>query len=101
VDRITWTYGGVLLRTSQTCYYYALKLMSSNEYGNSVNSPVNTFPLGATRATIGRLLLGNGSVNTPKTIRDDKRCFPWDLSRGVITIISKGAASCRKLREFN
>jgi hypothetical protein len=30
-------------------------------------------------ATIGRLLLGNdGSVNTPKTTRENRiRCFPW------------------------
>jgi hypothetical protein len=29
------------------------------------NDSVNTFPRKRTRATVGRLLLGNGPVNTP------------------------------------
>jgi hypothetical protein len=49
------------------------------------NDSVNTLPRESTRATIGRLLLDNGSVNTPKTIRDNRRrCFPWGLSRAYI-----------------
>jgi hypothetical protein len=40
---------------------------------------------------IGRLLLVNGSVNTPKTIRDNRRqCFPCGPLRGYITRSSKG-----------
>jgi hypothetical protein len=66
------------------------------------NDSVNTFPLEPKRATIGRLLLGNGSVNTPKTIRDNiRRCFPWSPPRGYITKSRKGEVnSCQKLREF-
>jgi hypothetical protein len=37
------------------------------------NDSVNTFPQDPKRPTIGRLLVGNGSVNTPKTIRDNRR----------------------------
>jgi hypothetical protein len=50
-----------------------------------------------------KTLLGNGSVNTPKTIRDNRtRCFPWGPPRGYITRSSKGAVSCfQKLREFS
>jgi hypothetical protein len=56
------------------------------------NNLVNIFPREPTRATIGRLLLGNGSVNTPKTIRDNRRrCFPWGPPRVYITRSSKGA----------
>jgi hypothetical protein len=77
------------------------KINEDSIYSNSVNNPVNTLPREATRATIRRLLLGNGSVNTPKTIRDDRRCFPWGPPWGYMTIISKGAASCQKLREFS
>jgi hypothetical protein len=45
-----------------------------------------------------RLLLGNGSVNTPKTIWGNRRqCFRWDPPRGYITTSSKGAVSCREL----
>jgi hypothetical protein len=39
------------------------------------NDSVNIFPPEAMRATIGRLLLDNGSVNTPKTIRDNIRWY--------------------------
>jgi hypothetical protein len=67
------------------------------------NYSVNTLPLEPTWATIRRLLLGNGSINTPKTIRDNRRrCFPWSSSRGYITGSSKGAVSCcQKLRVFS
>jgi hypothetical protein len=67
------------------------------------NDSVNTFPLEPTRATIRRLLLGNGSLNTPKITRDNRRrCFPWGLPRGYITRSSKGAVGCyQKLREFS
>jgi hypothetical protein len=67
------------------------------------NDSVNTFPREPTRATIGRLLLCNGSVNMPKTIQDNRRrCFPWGPSRDCITRSSKGAVSCcQKLREFS
>jgi hypothetical protein len=42
------------------------------------NDSVNTLQREPTRATVGLLLLGNGSVNTPKTVRDKRRrCFPW------------------------
>jgi hypothetical protein len=52
------------------------------------------------RATVGRLLLGNESVNTPKTIRDNRRrFFPWDPPRGFITRSTKGTVSCRELRQ--
>jgi hypothetical protein len=54
------------------------------------NDSVNTFPWESTHETIGRVLLGNGSVNTPKTIRDNRgRCFPWDPLRGYVTKSSK------------
>lgn len=36
------------------------------------NNSVITFPLEPTHATIARLLLGSGAVNTPKTIQDNK-----------------------------
>jgi hypothetical protein len=58
-------------------------------------------PAKANARKIGRLLLGNGSVNTPKTIRNNRRCFSWGPPRGYITGSSKGAVSCRKLREFS
>jgi hypothetical protein len=55
-------------------------------------------PAEPTRAVIGRLFLGNGSVNMPKTIWDNRRrCFPWGPPQGYITWSSKGAASYRKL----
>jgi hypothetical protein len=42
------------------------------------NDSVNTSPQDSARATIGHLLLCNGSVNMPKTIQDNLRwCFPW------------------------
>jgi hypothetical protein len=66
------------------------------------NDSVNTFPREPTHTTIGRLLLGNGSVNTLETIRDNRRrCVPWGPPRGYITGSSKGAVSCQKLREFS
>jgi hypothetical protein len=52
-------------------------------------------PRDPTRSTTGRLLLDNGSVNTLKTIRYDRRqCFPWGPPRAYITGSSKGAVSC-------
>jgi hypothetical protein len=61
----------------------------------------NTFPRGPTRATIGRILRRNGSVNTLKTIRDNRRrCFLWRPPQGHITGSSKGAVRCHKLRDF-
>jgi hypothetical protein len=66
------------------------------------NYSVNTFQRESIRATKGRLLLGNGSVNTPETIRDNKRwCFPWKPPWGNITANSKGVVSCQKLRGFS
>jgi hypothetical protein len=66
------------------------------------NDSINTFPREPTRAKVGRLLLGNGSVNTPKIIRDNRRrCFPCGPARGYIRVSSKGAVSCEKLREFS
>jgi hypothetical protein len=60
------------------------------------NNSVNTFPREPTRATVGRILLGNGSVITPKTIRDNRRrCLPWDPPLSYITGSSRGAVSCR------
>jgi hypothetical protein len=60
------------------------------------NNSVNTFPWEPMCATIGHLLLGNGSVNTPKPIRDDRRWrFPWGLPRGYITWSSKEAVVVR------
>jgi hypothetical protein len=57
------------------------------------NDSVNTFPQEPTRAKIGRLSLGNGSGNTPKTIRDNRRrCFAWGPPQGYITGSSKGTA---------
>jgi hypothetical protein len=54
------------------------------------NDSANTFPREPRSATIGRLLLGNRSVNTSKTIRDNRRfCFPWGAPRGYITKSSK------------
>jgi hypothetical protein len=65
------------------------------------NASVNTFPREPTRA-IARLLIGNGSINTPKTIRDNRRrCFLWGPPRCYITGSAKGAVSCQQLREFN
>jgi hypothetical protein len=66
------------------------------------NDSVSTFPPGPTRSKVEHLLLGKGSVNTPKTIRDNRiRRFPWVPPRGYITGSSKGAVTCQKLREFN
>jgi hypothetical protein len=67
------------------------------------NDSVNTFPREPTRATMGHPLLCNGSVNTLKTIWDNRRlCFPWGPPRGYITRNSKGGVSCyQKLREFS
>jgi hypothetical protein len=46
------------------------------------NDSVKTFPREPTCAKIGRLLLGYGSLHTPKTKRDNrKRCFPWGPSQ--------------------
>jgi hypothetical protein len=66
------------------------------------NDSLNTFPREPTRVTIGYLLLGNGPVNTPKTIWNNRRrCLPWGPTRGCITKSSKEAVSgCQKLREF-
>jgi hypothetical protein len=66
------------------------------------NGSVTTFPWEPRWATIGCLLLGNGSVKTPKTIRDNKRQrFPWGPLWGYIMRSSTRADSCQKLREFN
>jgi hypothetical protein len=47
------------------------------------NDSVNTFPREQTRITVECLLLGNGSVNTPKTVRDNRRLrLPWGPPRG-------------------
>jgi hypothetical protein len=47
-------------------------------------------PREPTRATIGRILLGNGSVNTRKTIRDKRRwCFSWGPPQGYIKEVPK------------
>jgi hypothetical protein len=55
-----------------------------------VNDSVNTFPREPTRATKGRLLLGSGSINTPKTIRDNRRrCFLWGPFQGCVTRIPR------------
>jgi hypothetical protein len=63
-----------------------------NQYPLLGNDSVNTFPWEPTRATIGHLLLDNGSVNTPKTRRDNRRRrFPWGPPRSYITGSSKGA----------
>jgi hypothetical protein len=53
-------------------------------------------------AAIGRPLLGKGSVNTPKIIRDNRSwCLPWGPPQGYTTKSSKVAVSCcQKLREF-
>jgi hypothetical protein len=54
------------------------------------NDSINTSPLEPRRAKIGRLLLGKGAVNAPKTIRDNRRrCFPWGPPWGYITSISR------------
>jgi hypothetical protein len=66
------------------------------------NYSVNIFPREPTRAKIGRLLIGNGLVNTPKTIRDNrKRCFLWGPPWGNITGSSMGTVSCQNLGEFS
>jgi hypothetical protein len=66
------------------------------------NDLLNTFPQEPTCATIGCLLLGNGSVNTPKTIQDNRRWrVPWDLPQGSITRSLERAVSCQKLREVS
>jgi hypothetical protein len=63
---------------------------------------INTFPRKQTRTRIGRLLLSNRSVNTPKIIRDHRRrCFYWGPPQGYITGSSKVAVSCQKLRKFS
>jgi hypothetical protein len=63
------------------------------------NDSVYTFPRKPTRKTIGRLLLDNGAVNTPKIIWDSRsRCFPWGPPLGYITRSSKGAVSGQELR---
>jgi hypothetical protein len=50
-------------------------------------------PREPTRTTIGRLLLGNGSVNTHKIIRGNRRrCFPRASPLDYITESSEGAA---------
>jgi hypothetical protein len=66
------------------------------------NDSVKIFEREPTRSTMGRLLLDNGSVNTPKTIRDNRRqCSPWVPPRGYITRSFKGAVSCQKLRKLS
>jgi hypothetical protein len=40
-----------------------------------VNDSVNTIPRELTRATIGRLLLGNSAIKTPR--QQYRLCFPW------------------------
>jgi hypothetical protein len=68
-----------------------------------INDSVNTFPREPTRARIGRLLLDNGSLNTPKTIQDGVFVRLEAISQGS----SKGAVSCSwgscclKLRQFS
>jgi hypothetical protein len=66
------------------------------------NDSVYTFPQESTRSTIGRLLLSNGTVNTPKTVRGNRRrCCKWGPPQGYTMRSSKGAVSCQKLREFS
>jgi hypothetical protein len=65
------------------------------------NGSVNTFLQEPTRAKVGRLLRGNGAVNTPKIQDKRRRCFPWSPPQGYITGSSKGAVSCQKLKEFS
>jgi hypothetical protein len=66
------------------------------------NDSINIFPWESTHATVVLILLGNGSVNTPKTIRySRRRRFPWGPPQGYITGNSEGAVGCQKLREFS
>jgi hypothetical protein len=68
-------------------YYYYILWWIDPFLGND---SVNTFLQEPTHATIGRLLLGNGSVNTPNR----RRCFLWGPPRDYITRSSKEAVSC-------
>jgi hypothetical protein len=60
------------------------------------NDSVNTFQRKPTWATVGRLLLVNGAVNTPR--QEYRLCFLWGPCRGVI----KGhSQKTRRSREQN
>jgi hypothetical protein len=72
------------------------------------NGSLNIFLWKRTCETIGCLLLGNGSVNTPKIIRRNRGWyFPWGPPQGYITGSSKRAVSfvrswaCSVEEEFN
>jgi hypothetical protein len=64
------------------------------------NDSVNTFPPKANAHNNRCLLLGSGSVNTPETIRDNRRrCFPWGPCKVVINnnSIEQHRVSCQEL----
>jgi hypothetical protein len=92
----------VMIKRSNSSHYLSViaksrSLTTANQLLG--NDSVNIFPREPTRATIGRLLLGNGSVTTPKTILENRGwCLPWGPSRGYITRSSKRAVNC--CREF-
>jgi hypothetical protein len=90
-----------LRRDSQT--FVPSEIILWRVYPLPGNDSVNTFSRQQRRAIIGRLLLRKESVNTPKTIRDNRRLrFPWGPPRGYITRSSKGTVRrCQKLREFS
>jgi hypothetical protein len=73
---------------------YSFKIIGKGNHDNNLESQ---------RATIGSLLLGTELVNTPETIRGNRRrCFPWGPPRNYIKGNSKGAVSCcQMLIEFS
>jgi hypothetical protein len=75
-----------------------------SRYNNVMYRPIarqrlgKHIPAGANARNSRTQLLGNGSINTTKTIPDHiRQCFPWGPPRGYITRSSKGVVSCREL----
>jgi hypothetical protein len=97
--RPCWRWENVGTSPLHTCFQYFIFWRTEPLLGND---SVNTFPREPTLATIGRLLLRNGSVNTTEKNRDNRRqCLPWGSPRDYITRSSMGAVSCQKLRDFS
>jgi hypothetical protein len=63
-------------------YYESIHSILWRVYQLLGNDSVNIFPRKPTRATIGRLSLDNGAVNTLH--QQYRLCFPWGPCRGVM-----------------
>jgi hypothetical protein len=83
----TWDYRSLSRQNADHCgRHHSLKNGLILWYTDPLlgKDSVNAFPRNPMRERIERLFLGNGSVNTTETIRDNKRrCFPGGRSEAI------------------